>query len=136
MAIGLWAEKRTDRLSEMVVLHNDRTIIVWIVRLLDEVVHHHPTTILMLLQVIEVTDTGAAQIDVAREALLLEEETTAAAAATEGDLDHPPAHTRLEEMHIQDHLREHVVSQDLPSMVQDVEGLLCLSKEVEIHRQS
>lgn len=125
MAIGLWVEKATDRLSEMVVLHHDRTAIVWIVRLLDEVVHHHRTPTLMLLQAIEVTDPGAAQIDVAREALLLEEETEAAA-ATEGDLDHLPAHSRLEEMHIQDHLRGHVDIRDLPSMVQDVEGRLCL----------
>lgn len=124
MAIGLWAEKPTDQLSKMVVLHHDQTAIVWIVRLLDEAVHPHRTLTLMLLRTIEVIDPGAAQIDVAREALLLEEETEAV--ATEGELDHLLAHTRLEEMHIQDRHRGHVDIRDLPSMVQDAEGHLYL----------
>ncbi len=124
MAIGPWVEKHTDRLREMVVLLHEQTTIAQIAHLLDEVVHLHHTPIPMLLQTIEVTDPGVAQIDVAREALHLEEETVAV--ATEGVLDHLPAHIRLEEMHMQDRLRGHVDTRDLPSMVQDEEGRLYL----------
>ena len=109
--IGLWVEKPIDPPSEMAVLLYEQPTTAQSARLLAEVARLQHTSIHTLLQMHVVTDPEAAQTDVAREALDSEEETEA---ATEDDLDHLNVPSRLEEMHMQDHLRGHVDIQGHP----------------------